>query len=440
MAGVRSIGFVSDAAMPAVSEMLDLGSMRAVFIRHLWKAPAIVDSCEVERLRYREGQRCIVRYVVRVREHAAAVPVERWVTATSFGAPGRAQRRVRKGRSAVFVPELDLTLDVFPHDSKLPSAAAAIAGTEPELRRAVTNAFGPGEWTLDAWEVEPVRYRERLSLVVRYRVRATDASGTSTGLAFYLKAYPTLDDATSAYAHMEALSAHDAVRQGALHIAPAAAVIDSLSAVLTPSAIGRPLALIVDTGTPTEQAVAMRQSAAALASFSLGGAPIARRVTTVDYARSLDRPSSTLVWASSSLAPVISRVREVVSRLGEPDVLRPTHRDMKVEHVLIDGPDVTFIDLDSAALADPVMDVALLSARLFALGVRGHISKRRAATLVETFADEYFARVPREWQRRMPAYYAGSLVEVAASLVYRQAEGWRQHVGVLLDEAIAATA
>ena len=108
---------------------------------------------------------------------------------------------------------------------------------------------------------------------------------------------------------------------------------------------------------------------------------------------------------------------------------------MKPEHVLLEaGRYPTFIDLDSSAAADPVLDAALMLARFEGMVVDDE-SRRSMDAISGAFADEYFAAVPRSWRARLPLYYAASLLEVAAGMFHRQRDDWRIRVPQLVTAA-----
>ena len=58
------------------------------------------------------------------------------------------------------------------------------------------------------------------------------------------------------------------------------------------------------------------------------------------------------------------RVRKLATLRGSSEYA-PTHMDLKPDHVFLGDDEVTFIDLDSAAMADPVYDIAMLAVRLW---------------------------------------------------------------------------
>ena len=120
--------------------------------------------------------------------------------------------------------------------------------------------------------------------------------------------------------------------------------------------------------------------------------------------------------------------------------LGPTHRDLKPDHIFVDGERTIFIDLDSLAKADPVLDPAYLLARLAAMPALFPIPPERARAAAREFAEEYFAHVPGAWQERLPFHYAGALLKISFGLFGRQAPDWPDKIATLLEEARASLA
>jgi len=89
---------------------------------------------------------------------------------------------------------------------------------------------------------------------------------------------------------------------------------------------------------------------------------------------------------------------------------------------------VIFIDLDSAALGDPVRDPAHLWAYLTGgVGLDG-VPAARIRAAAGAFVQEYFAHVPAAWRARFALHCAGALVEVASGIFRRQEPAWRDKV------------
>jgi hypothetical protein len=328
-----------------------------------------------------------------------------------------------------------MVVSVFPVDARLPQAATIMAAGDAQLRDTVVRACGGPDWQVESWVSEPVRYSERLSLVARYTVRASHArTGQTVERVFYVKCYRDGDSARRMFAQADALARYSAHAAIGVHVQPPLACLDHLHAVVTEAAAGRSLAEIIARGDRDETLEAAREAARALARFNVSTAPMPRRYHASDYVQSLVRPALLLEWACPDLSSDLYAVLTTVARHRTDTDLMPTHRDMKPEHVVIGNGPPAFIDLDSCAAADPVLDVALMLARFVGLatapGAPSHVSDVTCA-----FADEYFGIVPPSWRGRLLLYYAGSLLEVAAGLFHRQEAGWRERIVPLVEAA-----
>lgn len=338
-------------------------------------------------------------------------------------------------------------LSAFPADRELPELVVAadpiamkrvarvVENSDPALDAVVLSAFGDGAWAITRWAAEPVRYREHLALVIRYAVGAVD---TRTGLAadktFFLKTYPDVDQPRRMYAQLRRLARYAADSSLGIRIDAPLACLDHLNALVLESTAGQPLDELVNEGTDAQLTAAVRDTAQALARFNQSDAPTGRRYTVGDHLSTLDRAEKLLQCACPGLAGALSSVTGAVAAQLSDLEPRPTHRDMKPEHVLLGSDGPAFIDLDSCASADPVMDPALMLARFSALALTaadaGRMDRARA-----TFASQYVAHVPAAWRARLRPYYASALVEVAAGIFHRQEHAWRWRVAALVAQA-----
>lgn len=208
--------------------------------------------------------------------------------------------------------------------------------------------------------------------------------------------------------------------------------------MLLRSTEGRPLGEIIRCDDNQVALTAVRDAARGLARFNLSDAPMRRQYTPAEYVRSLERPVTILEWACPELGADLRGILATVARGSVEVEARPTHRDMKPEHVLLDGGVTAFVDLDSCAAADPVLDVALMLTRFAGACGPDDVTKRQMDTFAAAFSDEYFASVPSTWRARLPACYASSLVEVAADMFHRQEAEWRLRVRELVQSAAQA--
>lgn len=428
--------FPFDASMPELRRAADGAAMGRLFRHHVrgaWRPHVAIEECRVTRIRYRRHARCVLQYELALGDRGIARRA--WVTGTVYADPRRAARHARGSPHADFIPELRMVVKVFPIDHRLPHAAAIVTVADPQLREAVVRACGGTGWQVDSWVSEPVRYSERLSLVVRYTVRASNTrTGETAERVFYVKCYADRDVARQMFANADALAGYCTRSATGVHIQAPVACLDHLQAVLAEATPGRSLADIIARDNRCEASAAAREAARALVRFNVSDAPVRREYRARHYAQSLAGAAQTLEWACPELTADLYSVVSAVSRGAVDHELGPTHRDIKPQHVLLGAGQPALIDLDSCVAADPVRDAAHMLAHFEALagapGAAPHVEEVGCA-----FADEYFRSAPAPWRRRLSLYYAGSLLEVAAALFDRQEAGWRERIVPLVRAA-----
>lgn len=437
MTGTAGARFPLDARMPELARALDgatVGGLLRGYLSAARQQSVDVQHCKVVRLRYRPEERCVLQYAVTVRDPGTRASRRELVTGILYGDPDRAARRAARRPGAAFIPDLRMMVHVFPFDRSLPQAATVASAGDQDLRAAVLRSFGPGSWRVEGWSNEVVRYREGLSLVVRYTVTASHAgSRTEREQIFYAKAYPEQDAARRAFTALEQLALHSASSGLGVRVEGPIACIDRLNCVLFRATAGRPLDEMLGAADEGELLAAIESTGRAVARFNMSQVPVARTFSAADYLQSLRRPVTILAHACPEVTVDVCRVLDAVRGIADGG-LHPTHRDMKPEHVLVTPGGLTFIDLDSCALAEPVLDAALMLARFEGLAL-AEAKRARLRSMSAAFTRAYLARVPETWRARLPVYFAASLLEVAAGLFHRQEDGWRQNIPQLIATA-----
>src|SRR5215212_494476 len=181
--------------------------MRGVFadyLRPLRGGTYRITDCRLSRVRYRRGTRCVLQYTLRLADSDAGHERIQWVTGVMYAKDrtrhkweklqASYRREVPDGSSAfepfAFIPDLGMLVEVFPYDRRLPSLPLVMAGPPPELEPLLLASFGPGDWRVEAWNIEPVRYRDQGAAVLRYTAKARNAAtGGRREKSFYAKVY-----------------------------------------------------------------------------------------------------------------------------------------------------------------------------------------------------------------------------------------------------------
>src|SRR5215211_687058 len=452
-----SVLSLTDPSFPQLQVVGDPESMRGVFQKHLRplnnKAYHIRD-CHLSRVRYRRGDRCVLQYTLRLAEADSGAERIQWVTGVMY-ADDKTRRKWEKLRDSYskriseivstfepfsFIPDLGMLVQVFPYDRRLPTLPLLIAEPLPELKLPLLARFGPGNWRTEGWNVEPVRYRAGLGAALRLTVQGQDdATGRRIERRFFAIYFRVEDQGQRTHQVLRALWKQTRANGEGFTVAKPLAYLNGLRTLLQEEAPGTPLEEILLGDRDTTEAV--RRVAQALAAFNQGDAPATtRRYLLADQVADLERARRLLGWACPHLRLEVESIIEGVLAGLQEVPLGSTHRDLKPDHIFVDGERTIFIDLDSLAKADPVLDHAYLLARLAAMPALFPIPPERTRTAAREFAEEYFAHVPRGWQERLPFHYAGTLLEVAHGFFRRQVPDWPDRIATLLEEARASLA
>jgi hypothetical protein len=450
-----SVGsFAADPAFPQLKIATDPALMKETFRTHLRPVGGKVydiEDCRLVRIRYRQDSRRFLLYTLRLVEPDTGRERDVQLTGLLYAQKDRAKQAWRKLQATdpqqeipdgwltfepvSFVPELEMLVQVFPYDRRLPALPLLAAGPPPELEPVLLGRFGPGEWRVEAWKIEPVRYRDQ-GAVLRYTAKGRNAAtGRRIERRFYAKVYRN-EKGKKTYQALRALWKQARARESFSVVRPLAYLSD-LRALILEEAPGTPLDEILLRERDTTEAV--RRVAQALAAFNQGDAPATtQQHLLADQAAVLERARRLLGWACPHLREEVESIIEGVLAGLEEVPLMPTHRDLKPDHIFVDGERTIFIDLDSLAKADPVLDPAYLLARLAAMPALFPIPPERARTAAREFAEEYFAHVPSTWQERLPFHYAGALLKISFGLFGRQVPDWPDRIATLLEEARAS--
>ncbi len=442
--------YLDDPAFPCLALALDTRQMVGFL------TPLLVDEdhwsisgCRLERLRYRKGVRCILHYEVTLR-HESGAETSHWVTGFFHADQKKFNSRVKRlhrmcsrrvhgepmARFAV-LDALGMLIQRFPVDYRLPDVVRITEGLHHLLEDHCPDLFGPGNWRLQTLAVQPVRWRVGISAVVRARIAAVNQEcGREVERDFYVKVDssevgtveeipPRMIDARAERRELPFNTAH-AVYTDSEHGLSVTASVAGISL----------LNLLAEQRATRDEAV---QLAETLANWQLHGESLKKCVRAGDKKLHMDRARTILAAAcphqSEVLDTIISQFRNSVI----DHVHRPAHLDLKPDHVFYADGQIALIDLDSAADADPALEVGRLLARLAFAEPLYNVNERCARRFAVQFLATYRAMVPGEWLRNLPAYYAWCCMQVAVHVFEHQKVGWSGWIELLLTHAEEAS-
>ena len=443
--------FPADPGLPQLKIASDPEVMREMFRGHLSPLPGRVyhiQDCLLSWVRYLRDVRCTLQYTLRLLEPGTGRERNQWVSGVIY-AEDRAERMWRKLRAAhpgqevpqafltfepvSFIPDLNMLVQVFPYDRRLPALPLLMTRPSPDPEHQLLDWFGPGNWHADVWNIEPIRYRAGARAVLRYEAEIRDAAtGRRKERRFYVKVCRG-EEGERTYQVLQALWKRAEAGGEGFTVGKPIAYLPNLHALLQEESPGTSLGevLLQDREIP----LAARRIAQALATFNQDDVPTTRRHSREDEISDLKWVGNMLQWACPQLSAEVDRIIGAVVAGLEEVPPGPTHRDLTIDHILLNGDRVDLLDLDYFAEADPVLDPATLLAHLCSMPLRFPIPRDRVRMAARAFAEEYFAHVPKAWRRRLPLHYAGAALKEAVGFFRRQDPQWCEKIGVMVGEA-----
>jgi len=347
------------------------GAQAGLFIRYLRHKPGrglcivyAVDAVNVSAARRRPKAR-------------RTSGVDRWVTVTM----------------SELTPRANLTVQRFPHDSRLPALAESCAPVPGSpvfsaLEAAARTCLSDNSWNVISATAEPVRYKPASRCVIRYRLvlqRATP-EGRPHHMTLFGKLYRHPEQAVAVHSTMQGLYAEQeqtdqAVIPRPLGIAETLGL--SLNETVPPAAGAQP-------GPSRTGLYAMRprflrgrggrvlEPVMPDEELSLTGTALARlhtshvqpqgapRTGAMEAQRVVER-AAVIAAGNPAQAPAVQRWGNDLARRLEqlrPPVYGPTHGGFKASQLLFGHHQVFVVDLDGFCAADPALDVGYFLAYL----------------------------------------------------------------------------
>ncbi|MFQ5598091.1 MAG: phosphotransferase [Nitrospiria bacterium] len=402
-------------------------------------------DCEIERFRFRQGFRSIIRYHVSIRDVAAGLRRKIWITGMTY--PNYKAKRLYRRLSAdapwqgipsaylpykplAFIPNLNMFIQIFPFDRHLPLLPLLLSGP-PALTSLLLKQFGPGNWEMVRCSVDPVRYRPLLGITFRYTIEAiANKTGEPKSKVFYLKHYRD-DSGEQVYKQLKKLYRCLCIKDAGFNTVKPIAYLEDLRTLILDAVPGQSLEQTFLNGGDVRMAVS--KTARALAKLHLSKLPTSTHRSAKGTLIRAKKAGRLIQCIHPHLGKKMETILDKLASTLKNMPPCPTHLDLKVDHIFIDGDKIIFIDLDSFALSDPVFDPASLLARMVLLPNLAAVPRSTIIEVSQRFYTEYFSMVPDHWRDKLPANYVCALLKVALYYLQHQERNSEKKIRRLLN-------
>jgi hypothetical protein len=436
-------GLPADPAMPGFGSALDVGEIGCHLQVLLDRFGYDFGRCNLDRFRYRRGERLVVVYRIEATDRRRAAP-RSLLVAGRIHAARPVTRESEDGAAAsgtgglpckAVLPGLGMRLEIFPHDRRLPGLRALVEGPcSPDMAGLLSAAAGWAPSFRQDIEVEPVRYRPGIAATVRLSSKSAGQVGGAS------RCFAKLVAAGEAGAEPCAAAGLDRVleREGSpVRLSLPAAQDRGAGITVYAPAAGRSLqhlARAVDA--PLAEARAAGRALAGLHLVRDSGLPQASGEREL---RKYERAGRFLSWACPGARMALRQIEARASAFWNNGITGTMHGDMKPDHVFIapDGRSVTLIDNDAVARANPLVDIGSLLVRLEAMHWLEGVDQDRAREMSAQAGSAYMEMVPADWARHLGHARALATLLVCQHAVQRLVPGWRRQVVGELEKAAA---
>lgn len=344
-------------------------------------------------------------------------------------------------------PELDLTVQIFPADTSLPTLAACF-DTSPEgplftrLQGAARVLLGNARWNLASATTEPLRYKPGSRCVLGYHLQGKDGRRLEVIGKLYA------DPAQAERVQRSLARLHFQLGDRA-SIIPRPLGVSAQLGLAWMEAVPHPLRPPSSRSLPVTEG-AVKWAGVALASLHAAHLPagsVGDWTVGDEAARVAERGDRLAAWQPDQAA-AISRLSETLGRRVEDLPVQErvvSHGAFKRSQLILEGDRRAITDFDALCLADPGLDVGCFLAYLRPAGLfRGRQSSIewfKAAG--PRFARSYWAaaraqgRTPEDVERTLECarlFEASRLLKIAARRIHRLNSPRPSELSGLCDE------
>ena len=443
MSAVQALPF--DQTLPQLQVALDPLMMQLIFQNLLVtdNAAIHVDSCIVERVKYKAGEKCVISYLLHLYDGANDCCHEQRLATRLFPAglsAARYQKALcepvtppRYGKAVTHLPELGMVLWAFPNDRKiatLPHLMATARQENDELATIVQKLWG------ETYQI--VQHHHRLvhyvpehtcTVCVELQVAPPPVlpAALPTKLTLFGKAYYN-DDGAETYRLMTLLWAKP---RCSLRIAQPLAYDPQTRILWQKGLLGQTLSRY-PLGSPAF-AIFLTEAAQTVASLHGATLPCTRQSHLAEWTaqlQNIQQMLKTVHPASQNAVAVLVTALLRQAPIGRLEPSATLHGDLHLQNFLVDesapaGQRVALIDLDNLSTGSPWCDLGSFCAGLYYRGLVEGVPQALIQHAIDTFCAAYAQVAPWPLEPQAIGWYTATalLNERAFRTISRMKQG-----------------
>jgi hypothetical protein len=443
-----------DAVLPHLNVALDAEAMKQAFAETFLSGNSLdanrfsLESCEIERVKYKPGQNCLIYYTLgfqnKITQHTELVRV-----CARLYAKGLSHSRYEKAQQEVLVrpvigqplfhlPQLEMVVWVFPNDRKLHHLAQLTNHSflhEELLPQVIASHLGTG-WTITDLKHEFVHYAPEHTCTVRVHSQLRNIKKSiSQTLTLYGKTYYN-DEGAETYHLMQLLWNSQARKQGLLNVAKPLSYHPEYKILWQQGLNGQPL-INLDL-TSAEFSQVLRQVARTIATLHQTPLHCNKKITLESWQHKLEEMTAFV----SQVRPETARNLELLVKdlLEQAKYLcqqpkATLHGDLHLQNFLSDDGTLSIIDLDNLCQGSPWQDIGSFLAGLYYRGLLEGTPIKTLDALAKTFCDAYALAAPA-WKLDTEAIRWYTATALINERVYRSISRLKAGRLDLLDELL----
>ena len=375
-----------ERGIEGVQQLLTADSVRDV-VQSMLQPTAVLQACHLRRAKFKPGRKLTAYYDA---EMSSAVQTNGPIGLTSvrplavtWTPPGTPHKLAitegalgieiqQRGLAAPFArlicdrPDANMHVQMAPFDPIYPHLARLM---DPDYAREMLGAYIDYN---SHWNVTPIRYRPRQRHVLRYDAQTAPPSTAAAPQALFAKVYADADHQPF-YVRNQRIADWLAASSSTVTVLRPLAYLPADFTILYAQVNGEPLSdhLAQDDQQRNHATLHnLTQSGAALRTLHQAPADITQGLPTIRMEAELKAIRRTCEHIAALLPETWRRVESALRRAADMYGALPqeaptfVHGDFKADHVLTAGNQLTLIDFDSCALADPAYDIGKFLADL----------------------------------------------------------------------------